>query len=237
MTKYSDCIFVIPARGGSKGIPGKNKKLLNGKPLIQYSIDYARNFVSDNQICLSSDSQEIIDIANQLGLKVSFLRPKYLAGDQSSTFDVLKHAIEFFQNNNKNYKNLVLLQPTSPFRAKKHFEEAYKEVSEKTDVVVSVTEESQNPYYNVYEEDETGGLKISKGSGNYTRRQDCPPVYSINGSIYVFKIEALKKAASFRDFKIIKKYVMEDIYKVDLDTPAQWQYYEYLIANNILKPE
>lgn len=237
MSKYSDCLFVIPARGGSKGIPGKNIKLLNGKPLIQYSIDYARNFVSDEQICLSTDSQEIIDIANQSGLKVPFLRPPHLAGDQSSTFDVLKHAIAFFENQNKYFENLVLLQPTSPFRTKKHFEEAYLEASEEAVVVVSVIEESQNPYYNVYEENESGFLKISKGEGNYTRRQDCPPVYAFNGSIYIFKIDALKKATSFRDFKTIKKYVMEEVYKVDLDTPAQWQYCEYLISNNILKPE
>ena len=237
MSKYSDCLFVIPARGGSKGIPGKNIKPLNGKPLIHYSIDYARNFVSDDQICLSTDSFDIIDIVGKSGLKVPFLRPAHLAGDQSSTFDVLKHAIEFFENQNKYFENLVLLQPTSPFRAKKHFEEAFLEASEEADVVVSVTEETQNPYYNVYEENESGFLKISKGEGNYTRRQDCPAVYAFNGSIYIFKIEALIKADSFRDFNSIKKYVMEEVYKVDLDTPAQWQYCEYLISNNILKPE
>jgi N-acylneuraminate cytidylyltransferase len=236
MSNYSNCLFVIPARGGSKGIPGKNIKPLSGKPLIQYSIEYARNFVPDDQICLSTDSIEIIKIAENLALKVPFVRPEYLGGDNTSTFDVLKHTIDFFEKKNKNYDYLVLLQPTSPIRAKKHFEEAYNFIDEKTEVVVSFNEESQNPYYNVYEENDTGFLKISKGDGKYTRRQDCPPVYAINGSIYVFRIETLKHAETFHDFKTIKKYVMDDAYKVDLDTLAQWQYCEYLISNDILKP-
>ena len=90
-------LFIIPARGGSKGIPGKNIKPLCGKPLICYAIDNARSFVGDEDICLTTDSSDIISVANNYGLKVPFVRPAELANDKSGTYEVLLHAIEYYE--------------------------------------------------------------------------------------------------------------------------------------------
>ena len=108
MDNLKDTLFVIPARGGSKGLPGKNIKDLCGKPLIVYSIDVARAFVDDEHICVSTDSNEIKEVVENYGLKVPFLRPDYLATDTATTNDVLVHAVNFFKNQNRNYKKLVL---------------------------------------------------------------------------------------------------------------------------------
>ena len=109
-------LYVIPARGGSKGIPGKNIKPLCGKPLIAYSIEVARALADDCDICLSTDSQQIADVAKNMGLEVPFMRPDYLATDKSGTYEVLLHAVQFYADKGIHYDTLVLLQPTSPFR-------------------------------------------------------------------------------------------------------------------------
>ena len=109
-------MYLIPARGGSKGIPHKNIKLLNGKPLIQYSIEIARKLAEDDDICLSTDDEEIKAVAEKLGLKVPFLRPDYLASDTATTSDVIVHALDFYEKQGRHYDVVVLLQPTSPLR-------------------------------------------------------------------------------------------------------------------------
>ena len=117
MKKLTDTLFVITARGGSKGLPGKNIKDLCGKPLIAYSIDVARAFTDDENICVSTDSEEIKRVVEEYGLKVPFLRPDYLATDTATSNDVLVHAVNFFKEQGRAYKKLCLLQPTSPLRA------------------------------------------------------------------------------------------------------------------------
>ena len=109
-------LFVIPARGGSKGIPGKNIKPMGGIPLICRSIDTARKFVDDKDICVTTDSDEIIKVVKQHGMEVPFKRPDYLATDTASSYDVLIHAIDFYKEKGIEYDWLVLLQPTTPFR-------------------------------------------------------------------------------------------------------------------------
>ena len=109
-------LYVIPARGGSKGVPGKNIKLLGGKPLIYYSIEVARALANDEDICVSTDNIEIKELVEQTGLQVPFLRPPELALDDSGTYEVLLHAVNYYATQGKQYNLLVLLQPTSPFR-------------------------------------------------------------------------------------------------------------------------
>ena len=119
-------LIVIPARGGSKGLPGKNIKKLAGKPLICYSIDIARQVADDEDICVSTDSAEIIEVVENYGLKVPFVRPTELSTDESTTNDVLRHALQFYKNNGKEYENIILLQPTSPLRTKEDIVNAIK---------------------------------------------------------------------------------------------------------------
>ena len=213
-------LFLIPARGGSKGIPGKNIKELAGKPLIFYTIEAVRSIASDQDICVSTDSIEIKSVVESTGLKVPFLRPEHLATDQASGFDVIVHALEYYKSVGKEYEYVVVLQPTSPLRKREHIKEAISLIDNEQDMVVSVKETKANPYFNLFEENNEGYLKQSK-EANFTRRQDCPKVYEYNGAIYVIKVDALQKRGSLRFDRIIK-YVMKDVYSVDIDDELDW---------------
>ncbi|WP_118973738.1 acylneuraminate cytidylyltransferase family protein [Taibaiella koreensis] len=225
-------LFIIPARGGSKGIPGKNIKPLNGKPLLHYSLQYARQFAGDEDICLSTDDKNIAECAGLIGYEIPFMRPKELATDTVGSYGVLQHALGFYQDRGNNYDAVVLLQPTSPFRERRHLEEALGLFHYELDMVVSVTESALNPYYNLFEEQENGLLRIAKGTGDYVRRQDVPAVYAYNGAIYVINADSLRAKASLSAFSAIRKYVMDQRYAVDLDVPADWAYAEFLSKSN-----
>lgn len=220
-------LFIIPARGGSKGIPQKNIKQLNGKPLIAYTIDAAREVVADKHICVSTDDDDFIKIIEDYGLKVPFKRPAALATDYATTEDVLLHAISYYRNLGIEYDTIVLLQATSPLRTGKHIKEALALYEKQLDMVVSVKETSANPYYVLFEEDEKGYLQKSK-KGNFTRRQDCPRVWEYNGAIYVINIKSLD-AMSYTNFKKIKKYEMDEFSSIDIDSPLDWKIVEMIL--------
>ena len=230
MKNNKKCLIVIPARGGSKGIPKKNIKLLAGKPLIYYSIDLARLINKDTDICVSTDDDEIINIVQDYGLDIPFKRPKNIANDSESTYSVLCHALNYYENLGKTYDAIIKLQPTSPFRRSIHLEEALKIFNNDVDMVVSVKETGSNPYYVLFEEDKNGFLHKSK-NGKYTCRQSCPKVWEFNGSIYVINTNSLKQYSSFNEFNKIIKYTMNDFFSVDIDTPFDWVIAETLIKN------
>ena len=150
-------LYLIPARGGSKGIPHKNIKLLHGKPLIQYSIEVARKFAVDDDICISTDDLQIKAVAEGLGLKVPFLRPDYLASDTAGTSDVIIHALDFYSKQGKEYDVVVLLQPTSPLRTVQNVKDCLAIYTDEYDMVTTVKEsnvsavlckENTHGYYN-----------------------------------------------------------------------------------------
>ncbi len=224
-----DTLFIIPARGGSKGLPGKNIKPLNGKPLICYSIDIARQLTDDENICVSSDDDQIIKIVEAYHLKVPFKRPAELSTDTASTNDVLLHAIAYFENQGKHYQKIVLLQPTSPFRKKEFIIEASQLLDPQTEMVASAKITDANPYYVLFEENENQYLEKSKKIENISRRQDVPTVYQLNGSIYVIDVAALKKHKKLSEFTKVKKYLMDPIYSVDIDSPLDWDFCVFLL--------
>ena len=156
-------LIIIPARGGSKGIPHKNIKELGGKPLICYAIDTARKITSDENICVSTDDDDIIKVVEDHGLKVQFKRPAYLATDNAGTNGVLLHALDFYEQKGNHYDIIILLQPTSPFRRAEDVIEALKLYDDSIDMVTSVMPAKCNPYYDGYEDNEEGLLSISKG--------------------------------------------------------------------------
>ena len=220
-------LVIIPARGGSKGIPHKNIKPLNGKPLIYYTIDVARSIVTDADICVSTDDPEIIKTVENYGLKVPFVRPVELATDTAGTYEVLLHAIDFYEKQGKYYDVIILLQNTSPFRSSEHLKGALSLYNSDVDMVVSVKECTANPYYNVFEEDDSGYLRISKGDGNISRRQDAPKVYEYNGAIYIMNASRLKKTHMHKMQKRVK-YVMDEYSSIDLDTMWDWKLAEMM---------
>lgn len=224
-------LVIIPARGGSKGIPHKNIKLLGGKPLICRAIDNARAVAPDSDICVSTDDSEIIQVVEDYGLKVPFIRPAELAADNSGTYEVLLHALSFYEQQGRTYDTIILLQPTSPFRRDEDISEALKLYSPDVDMVVSVTEARANPYYNCFETDSDGFLHVSKGDGKYIRRQDAPKAWEYNGAIYIINPQSLKRK-SLGEFKRRRMYEMDELHSLDLDTPHDWRIAELLIAEN-----
>lgn len=225
-------LVIIPARGGSKGIPHKNIKPLDGKPLIHYTIDAARAIVPDEDICVSTDDTEIISVVEQYGLKVPFVRPEELATDTAGTYEVLLHALNYYEEKlNRQYDVVILLQNTSPFRNSEQLKEALKLYRDDIDMVVSVKECPANPYYCVFEENAEGFLHVCKGDGNIFRRQDAPKVYEYNGAIYIMNANVLKTTHMHKMKKRVK-YVMDDRTSFDLDTMWDWQMAEMMISQN-----
>ena len=224
-------LAVITARGGSKGIPGKNTKPLNGKPLILYTVEAARMVFQDQYIYVSSESQEIKNTVESSGLEVPFLRPTELATDTSSSEDVLKHAIKEAVKKGLLFDAVVLLQPTSPFRNEEHIQSAIIEFEKDPEsLLLSVTEARENPYYTLMEEDKEGFLQKSKQS-NFTRRQDCPSVWNVNGSIYIFP----KKEFIEGGFDTLskRKFVMNALAAIDIDSSSDWTIAESLLKAGI----
>ena len=226
-------LYLIPARGGSKGLLKKNIKLLNDKPLLHYSIDFARKFTTDDNICLSTDDNEIIDCAKEINLEVKFIRPKHLASDTANTNDVINHAIKYYESKGIIYDLLILLQPTTPFRKKEHLVEMIDSWKNNLELLVSVKEPHDSPYFNLFEENDIGELVKVKNSA-ISRRQDAPKVYAYNGSIYIFNIKSLE-SKRISEFKRIKKYLMTNqIYSVDIDTNFDWLLAETIINNKLI---
>ena len=222
-------LIVIPARGGSKGVPRKNIKVLGDKPLIQYTIDAAKGVFDDEFICVSTDDFEIKSVVEQLGLKVPFLRPNELASDTAGTYEVLLHAISYYESKGYFPDTLILLQPTSPFRTSAHIKEALKLYHKSIDMVVSVKETKANPYYILFEEDRNGYLKKTK-EANFTRRQDCPKVWEYNGAIYIINVKALKEK-TISQFTKVCKFEMDETSSHDIDTLLDWKIAEIILQD------
>lgn len=224
--KLTDTLFVITARGGSKGLPGKNIKDLCGKPLIAYSIDVARAFTDDENICVSTDSEEIKRVVEEYGLKVPFLRPDYLATDTATSNDVLVHAVNFFKEQGREYKKLCLLQPTSPLRTIDDVEGAMNLYRDDIDMVVSVMK-SHAPAV-LCNEDENGFVQLihnKKANG----RQLQTEMYEFNGATYIINADALLKKG-LGGFTKRVKYVMSKEHSIDID-----DIYDFLLVETILK--
>lgn len=224
-------LYIIPARGGSKGIPGKNIKPLCGRPLIAYSIEAAKACASDERhIILSTDDNTIADTARSLGLKVDYMRPAALATDQSGTREAILDAMDWADKMGIEYNCVVLLQPTSPMRIADDIRGALALYNDNIDMVVSVTEAASNPYYNCFEtDDENGFLHISKGDGKLTRRQDAPPAWEYNGAVYVINPKSVRRCG-LGEFTRRVPYVMPKDRSIDIDTTTDWIVTEILMS-------
>lgn len=219
-------LVVIPARGGSKGVPQKNIKPLKGKPLIYYTIDAARALFDDRNIVVSTDDELIRSVVQKYGINVPFLRPPTLATDTASTNDVILHAVAFAESQGLEFDKVILLQPTSPFRTATHISEALALYHDRLEMVVSVKEAASNPYFVLFEENNAGFLQKFK-SGDFVRRQDCPKVWEYNGAIYVINLKALR-SKPLHGLTLVRKYVMDEYASHDIDTMFDWLFAEFL---------
>lgn len=221
-------VCVIPARGGSKGLPGKNIKMLCGKPLIAYTIEQARQSKYIDRVIVSTEDDEIAKIALEYGAEVPFMRPMKLAGDNVATIEVLLHAVNWLENEDQYLFDIfTLLHVTTPLRSTEDIDKSIAlMVDKKADNVFSVAEAHRNPYFNMVEEGSDGFVRLVK-EGCFATRQAAPKVYDMNASIYVWWKEILKeKKKIFLDNT--KIYVMPKERSIDIDDSLDFRIAEIL---------
>lgn len=221
-------LAVIPARGGSRGVPKKNIKSLAGKPLIAYTLEAAREADIFQKIVVSTDSKEIADVAISYGAEVPFLRPANLAGDFVSSDDVVLHALAYYQQNGIEFDTVCKLQPTSPFRNERHLKEAYQILcGEGVDFVVSVCECEHSPLWTAAldEKNSLDGFLIEEVKNSC--RQKLPVYYRLNGAIYMGKTKEFYKNKSFFG-KNGRAYIMEQSDSIDIDSQLDFRVAEIL---------
>jgi len=213
-------LAIIPARGGSKRLPGKNIKLLNGKPLIAYTIETALQSEYITKVVVSTDCEEIAKVAVQYGALVPGLRPNFLATDEASSNDVILFTIDLIEKEfNTKVNECILLQPTSPLRTSTHIDEAielYKQ--KKADAVISFTKEFHPLKWNKYLNEDGVLQEISC--------LDNRPSYFPNGSIYVLSKQAIISGNYYTQHTYA--YLMDRKYASDIDTQEDWDYVEFL---------
>jgi CMP-N,N'-diacetyllegionaminic acid synthase len=225
---------IIPARGGSKGVPKKNIKILGGKPLLEYTVKAALESKLLSRVILSSDDGEIIKIAENLGLEVPFIRPKNLAQDDTPSISVIKHALEFYMTQNEKFDAVCILQVTSPFREKDLIDNALQKFMMKNlDSLISVREVPSdfNPHW-VFERDTKDHLKIATGDDKIiSRRQELPKSFYRDGAIYITKSEVVLELNSLYGKSIGYIESRNDRY-INIDTPEDWRKAEELIKKS-----
>jgi CMP-N,N'-diacetyllegionaminic acid synthase len=192
-------VAIVPARGGSKGLPGKNIRQLVGKPLIAWSIDAGIKAPSLDSIVVSTDDEAIAEEARRAGARVPFLRPKELASDTASSIDVILHVLDCLADSGEHYDVVVLLEPTSPLRDSSDIEAALDMMVRKNArAVVSVCRaETTHPAF-MYRKSEHDRLQpFLERQPTGLRRQDIEPVYFLEGTVYASLIEVLRERRSF----------------------------------------
>ena len=216
-------LAIIPARGGSKGVPRKNIKLLNGIPLIEYTINAAKDSKLITDVLVNSDDDEILEIANKNKVSI-FKRSRDLATDTSASIDVVCDTLQQLQSQNKFYDAIILLQPTSPFRPIGFIDEAIEKfLNSGFDSLISVLEvpHEYNPHWTF--ELENNQLKIVTGEKEIIkRRQDLPKTYFRDGSIYITKTEVLLNQKTFYGQSIGYIESNPDYY-CNIDTLKDWE--------------
>ena len=238
MYKGKKILGLVTARGGSKGIPGKNIKILGDKPLLAYSILAAQQSQVLDRIVLSTDDQKIADVGKKLGVEVPFIRPTALAVDTASSLGVVQHAVEWLRGHEQYFPDFVIiLQPTSPLRQAFHIKEAIDLLlSSDFDSVLSVglIPENFNPSKAMIINEE-GSLRLFSGrlvGERVARRQELKDAYWSTGAIYAFKTELVlsKENPNFYGNRVMP-YVVEDKYTIDINTPDDWQKAEMVLRD------
>ncbi len=218
-------LALIPARGGSKGLPGKNIRLLHGKPLIGWSIDAARAARYVSRVVVSSEDAGILEVARVQGAQIPFVRPAELARDETPGMDVVLHALDQLPD----YEWVVLLQPTSPLRLAADIDAAIECcLSTGAPACVSVCESAASPWW-MFRLDDGGRMHSFLPKEQRTvRRQDLPELYALNGAIYVARTAWLRETRSFLSDDTVA-YVMPTERSVDIDTLFDFQLAECLL--------
>lgn len=221
-------LALIPARGGSKGLPGKNILSVAGRPLLAWSVDAARAARSLDRVVLSSDDDAIMAAARACGCEVPFVRPAALASDTATTIDVVMHALDALPG----YDLIVLLQPTSPLRTAADIDAACERLaSSGAPACVSVSPVDQSPYWMYRLGDNQNLVPVVEAPLGVTRRQDLPAVYALNGAVYVANTAWLRQSRTFVTRETVA-HVMPAERSIDIDTIADFEAFEKSVTEN-----
>ena len=219
---------LIPARGGSKGIPRKNIKLIAGKPLIVWTIEAALRSSMLSAVVVSTDDPEIADVARRAGAQVPFMRPPEFAQDQTPGLDPVLHALGQLPQ----YDSVLLLQPTSPLRTTQDIDGCLSFISvNRSPSVVSVTEADTHPYW-AYRLNSDKSMVRFVDAAPIARRQDLPSAFALNGAMYFARADWLRRSCSLVGAETLA-YVMSKENSVDLDTPLDWKFAELLLKESL----
>jgi len=229
---------LIPARGGSKGVPGKNIKLLLGKPLIAYTVEQVKISSKIDRLILSTDDNAIADVAKSIGLEVPFMRPDELANDTAGSLSVVQHALDFVESQGEKYDAVCLLQVTSPYRPDGCIDEAIT-LFEKTrpDSLVSVRKvpDEFNPHW-TFEIGNDNRLNIATGEDKIIpRRQELPSAYHRDGAIYITSVDSIRNKGSLLGDDIVA-FPIDSPQLINIDTMVDWNeaeaFYSKILEKN-----
>ena len=229
-------LCTICARGGSKGVPGKNIKLLNGKPLIAYTIECAKKWGKADKIIVSTDDDKIAEIAREYGAETPFIRPKELANDNSGKLGAIKHAVQFLRDKGERYDIIIDLDVTAPLRKIEHVQGALDLfLNNNVNNVYSVCEAHRNPYFNMVELNNNNRVELSKSLGkSVLSRQVAPKVYDMNASIYVYDVNFLMNTDICHSDNTMA-YIMPKEYSMDIDCELDFRYIEFLLKEGVVE--
>lgn len=225
---------VIPARGGSKGVPGKNIKSVCGKPLIAHAIECGLKCPSLDHLIVTTDNQEIADVAREWGAEVPFMRPDELARDETPMLPVLQHALTASEKHySKMVKILVLLDPTGPLRIVDDIEGCLKLLRESDcDAVISGNMAHRSPYFNMVMLNDDYARLVFPSSEPVGRRQDSPPIYDLNTVVWAYYRKALMEEKA-RVPKRTLLYLIPPERAIDIDTGLDFEILEFLTGKKM----
>ena len=230
-----ECLILIPARGGSKGIPRKNLALIGGIPLIAFTIKATLGASLPGRICLSTDDEEIRALGLQFNIEAPFLRPRELAQDDSSSISVVRHALDWYEGNADFHPTTVmLLQPTCPFRSAASISAAYRAFwNAKADSLIAVNTVSEHPCEYVMATDT--GFRFVLEPPEKPGRQNFPEVFFINGAIYITKVSFFRNTEALFD-KNAQLYEIPQHESIDIDTPRDLEHANWVYERKLGKP-
>jgi CMP-N-acetylneuraminic acid synthetase len=221
----------IFARGGSKGVPGKNIKEICGKPLIAYSIDIAQEIDSIEKIFVSTEDEQIAVVAKEYGADI-IPRPHSLAQDDSPEWLAWQHAVKWIEEKGESFDVFISLPTTSPLRNKKDITQCLAALDKNTDIVVGVTEAARSPWFNMVQQDNDGFLKVlMENEETYIRRQDTPIIFDMTTVAYVSRPEFIINSLGIFEGQV--KGVKIPVERaLDIDTELDWKFAEFMITKN-----
>ncbi len=225
-------LALIPARGDSKRLPRKNALSLAGKPLVAWSIDAALKSKYIDDIIVSTDDNEIAQISKEYGANVPFIRPEELSTDTADTQSVIKHCLEYLQNNSKKYDLVIVLQPTSPLRTASHIDKAIRLFETKNATsVISVCQCDHSPLW-ANTLDENQSLRdFIKPEIRGLRSQDLPQYYRLNGALYIYDIADIIELGNAPYGQGSYAYVMDREFSIDIDTEIDFRFAELFLSS------